>query len=211
MQKNIFRSGEIIIREGFVSGFLYYITNGSVKIERKDGSFFLSDGDFFGEEGVFAEKVAEYIATAVVETVVESYIESELDSFIDSHRDSAIRIFTKSVSLASSFCDVANSKNFQIRFLESLENLCFGTGSGMDGVTSIVSLATETGVKISELKKMIESIDSETILFDGTMVKVLDREGIRHLISLYSVEMYTELIPGQNVGLGVAGVPSWWL
>lgn len=211
MQKNIFRSGETIIREGFVSGFLYYIVKGSVKIERNDGSFFLSDGDFFGEEGVFTEKMAEYTATAVVETVTESYIESELDSFIDSHRDSALRIFTKAVALASSSCDVAKNRNFHMRFLESLENLCFGTGAGMDGVTSIVSLATETGIKISEIKRIIENMDNEIIMFDGTMVKVLDREGVRHLISLYSVEMYTELLPGKQKGLGTSGIPSWWL
>lgn len=77
-----YAAGEIIIRRDEIAPFLVRIRSGKVRFEMSGQCWDLSDGDFFGEEGVFLRKPAPYTASAGVETAVELLTESEAASYL---------------------------------------------------------------------------------------------------------------------------------
>ena len=66
-----FLPGETVVIAGELSPYLFLIKRGSVKLEREGETFFLSEDDFFGEEGCFFGKPALFSATAGEETLLQ--------------------------------------------------------------------------------------------------------------------------------------------
>jgi|GEM_PF-1368380 len=77
-----YAAGEIIIRRDEIAPFLVRIRSGKVRFEMPDQIWDLSDGDFFGEEGIFLKKPSPYTASAGVETTVDLLTEPEAASYL---------------------------------------------------------------------------------------------------------------------------------
>lgn len=81
MEKH-YAAGEIIIRRDEIASFLVKIRSGKVRFETSGARWDLSDGDIFGEEGVFLKKPSPYTAAAAIETTADLLTEPEAASFL---------------------------------------------------------------------------------------------------------------------------------
>lgn len=80
--EKIFSSGSVIVRRYEIAPFLMRIVSGKVSCEIPGRSWHLSDGDFFGDEGVLLKKPAPYTAYAAEETVITMMNETEASAFL---------------------------------------------------------------------------------------------------------------------------------
>lgn len=80
--EKLFSSGSVIVRRHEIAPFLMHIVSGKVSCEIPGRSWHLSDGDFFGDEGVFLKKPAPYTAYAAEETVISMMGETEAAAFL---------------------------------------------------------------------------------------------------------------------------------
>ncbi|HNT28188.1 MAG TPA: cyclic nucleotide-binding domain-containing protein [bacterium] len=80
--EKLFSSGSVIVRRHEIAPFLMRIVSGKVSCEIPGRSWHLSDGDFFGDEGVLLKKPAPYTAYAAEETVITMMNETEASAFL---------------------------------------------------------------------------------------------------------------------------------
>jgi len=96
-----FLPGETVVLAGKISPYLFLIKRGSVKLEGNGESFFLSDGDFFGEEGCFLGKPALFNATAGEETQLQFMDRTEAEEFFAGNAKAAFSLFIKNSARAN--------------------------------------------------------------------------------------------------------------
>ena len=90
-----FLPGETVILAGEVSPYLFLIKRGRVKLEGKGENFFLSEDDFFGEEGCFFGKPSQFSVTAGEETLLEFMESTEAEDFFAGDPKAAFKLFIK--------------------------------------------------------------------------------------------------------------------
>ena len=95
-----FLPGETIILAGEISPYLFLIKHGSVKLEGNGESFFLSEDDFFGEEGCFFGKPSEFSVTAREETQLQLMERDEAEEFFAGDPKAAFTLFIKNSARA---------------------------------------------------------------------------------------------------------------
>ena len=95
-----FLPGETVILTGEISPYLFLIKRGSVKLEGNGESFFLSEDDFFGEEGCFFAKPSLFNVTAGEETFLELMESAEAEEFFAGNPKAAFALFIKNSARA---------------------------------------------------------------------------------------------------------------
>lgn len=90
-----FLPGETVILAGEISPHLFLIKHGSVKLEGNGESFFLSEDDFFGEEGCFLGKPSRFSVTAREETQLQLMESAEAEEFFAGDPKAAFTLFIK--------------------------------------------------------------------------------------------------------------------
>ena len=73
-----FLPGETVLLAGDLSPYLFLIKRGSVKLEGNGECFFLSEDDFFGEEGCFFGKPSRFSVTVGEETLLQLMESAEI-------------------------------------------------------------------------------------------------------------------------------------
>ena len=96
-----FLPGETVILSGEISPNLFLIKHGSVKLEGNGESFFLSEDDFFGEEGCFFGKPAKFSVTAREETQLQLMESAEAEEFFAGDPKAAFALFIKNSARAN--------------------------------------------------------------------------------------------------------------
>lgn len=93
-----FLPGETVILTGGLSPFLFLIRRGRVKLEGKREPFFLSEDDFFGEEGCFLGKPSVFSVTACEETMLQLMESAEAERFFSENGEKAFVLFMKNAA-----------------------------------------------------------------------------------------------------------------
>jgi len=96
-----FLPGETIILAGEVSSYLFLIKRGRVKLEGNGESFFLSEDDFFGEDGCFFGKPSQFSVTAGEETLLQLMESTEAEDFFAGDPKAAFKLFIKNSARAN--------------------------------------------------------------------------------------------------------------
>jgi len=96
-----FLPGETVVLAGKISPHLFLIKHGSVKLEGNGESFFLSEDDFFGEEGCFFGKPSLFNATAREETQLQLMDRTEAEEFFADNAKAAFTLFIKNSARAN--------------------------------------------------------------------------------------------------------------
>jgi CRP-like cAMP-binding protein len=157
--KELFCSaGDLILSRNDISGSVYMIIRGKVRIEIESESFFLSDGDLFGEEGLFFNKLSPYNAVSVEETSIQVLNEEEARDHIFQNPEVSFTVFMKNFGRVwRNIRPFSKNSSSYIRVLEELIPYSESTDSGeVDAVAKI---------GISELAKVLK-IDPQSFLED---------------------------------------------
>lgn len=96
-----FLPGETVLLVGGISPYIFLIKRGRVKLEKNDESFFLSEDDFFGEEGCFFGKPAQFNVTACEETLLTLMDKDEAEDFFTKNGEAAFTLFIKNSARAN--------------------------------------------------------------------------------------------------------------
>lgn len=90
-----FLPGETVLLAGDLSPYLFLIKRGSVKLEGNGECFFLSEDDFFGEEGCFFGKPSRFSVTVGEETLLQLMESAEAEEFFAGNAKAAFSLFMK--------------------------------------------------------------------------------------------------------------------
>ena len=96
-----FLPGETVLLVGEISPYFFLIKRGRVKLENKSEVFFLSEDDFFGEEGCFLGKPAVFNVTACEETLLSIMEKDEAGEFFTNNGEAAFTLFIKTSARAN--------------------------------------------------------------------------------------------------------------
>lgn len=96
-----FLPGDTVVLAGEVSPYLFLIKRGRVKLEGNGESFFLSEDDFFGEEGCFFGKPSRFSVTAGEETLLQLMDSTEAEEFFTGDSKAAFTLFIKNSARAN--------------------------------------------------------------------------------------------------------------
>jgi CRP-like cAMP-binding protein len=116
-----FSVGDVIVeKDAFVPG-LFIVVRGRVKFEGERVGFFLSDGDVFGEEGVFLDKPSPFNLIAAEETIVEVLNKSEAEKYCIDNPKILFSLFVKNVSrLWGSYEKFSKDNEIYIKLIETI-------------------------------------------------------------------------------------------
>ena len=116
-----YAAGEMILRRDEISPFLMQIRTGKVRLETTTRSWYLSDGDFFGEESIFLRKPATYTAFASEETILDLLTESEAASFLAGNPAAALIAIQRNIARLHEPAPPLTTDNpFYLRLLRTL-------------------------------------------------------------------------------------------
>ena len=116
-----FSVGDVIVeKNAFVPG-LFIVVRGRVKFEGERAGFFLSDGDVFGEEGVFLDKPSPFNLIAAEETIVEVLSRSDAEKYCIDNPRILFSLFVKNVSrLWGSYEQFSKDNEIYIKLIETI-------------------------------------------------------------------------------------------
>jgi len=207
MEKD-YNSGEVIVKRGEISPYLYIILSGKVKIEESEKTYYLSEDDFIGEEGVFLKKPAQYTAIAAAETGVKLLKEGELETLLESGPDKILRIIRKSIAKRFDASDEFSEKNpLYISLLEIVEaSIPFNvnTTEMIKVDISLMSLTEKMQISIPSLKNLLsvaERIGDISISEDSSIFTKNSSELKSRISSLYQSLFFGEA-ESEKRGLG---------
>lgn len=159
MEKTL-SSGEIILRREDISPFLFSIVSGKVRIEKNDNIHYLSEGDFFGEEGAVLKKPAEYTAIAGDETVLALFKDEALEEFFSKNPEKAIRMVHKNIALSYDMsADFSDKSPAYIKLLNIISQFVPEKVSGGDDKiklsVSLMTLAEKMEMSIPSVRVLL--------------------------------------------------------
>lgn len=93
-----FLPGDIILMKGDFSPYFFLIRRGRVKFDNGKETFFLSEDDFFGEEGCFLGKPADFTSAACEETMLQLMKKDEAEQFLNENGHLAFTLFIKNAA-----------------------------------------------------------------------------------------------------------------
>lgn len=152
-----FQAGEIVLTKNEFTHNFYVVVRGRIKFEFDGRKFFLSDGDFFGEEGVFFNKANPFSAVAAEETKVQILDKNGAKEFISKNYEAVFSLF------------IRNSA----RFFDGIDPLSETNGTHMKTVEALLPYITksesdlpdcEAGISIEKLSSKLD-MSREKLLF----------------------------------------------
>lgn len=96
-----FQSGDLILEKGEISSFLFLIKHGRVKLDDGRRSFFLSEDDFFGEDGCFLGKPSAFSAAACEGTSLGLLESEEAEKLLSGNGEKAFSLFVRNAARMS--------------------------------------------------------------------------------------------------------------
>lgn len=116
-----FSVGDVIVEKNTFAPGLFIVVRGRVKFEGERAGFFLSDGDVFGEEGVFLDKPSPFNLIAAEETIVEVLDRSEAEKYCIDNPRILLSLFVKNVSrLWGSYEQFSKDNEIYIKLIETI-------------------------------------------------------------------------------------------
>ncbi len=170
-----YATGEIILRRGEISPFLHMVVKGKVRVEEPSGFFYLSAGDFFGEEGAFLRKPSPFTVLAGDETVLSLLRDADLEKAMGEQPELASRIVRKSVArVGEVFTETSPFSKGYVRALLHLLPHLEGEYEGYRRVDiSLMDLAENLGISLPSLRILLSEsrrfgdvrLEEETMIF----------------------------------------------
>lgn len=116
-----FSVGDVIVEKNTFAPGLFIVIRGRIKFQGEREGFFLSDGDVFGEEGVFLDKPSPFNLIAAEETIVEILSKNEAEKYCIDNPQILFSLFVKNVSrLWGSYEKFSKDNEIYIRLLETI-------------------------------------------------------------------------------------------
>ncbi len=116
-----FSVGDVIVEKNTFAPGLFIVVRGRVKFEGERAGFFLSDGDVFGEEGIFLDKPSPFNLIAAEETIVEVLNRNEAEKYCIENPQMLFSLFIKNVArLWGSYEKFSKDNEIYIRLLETI-------------------------------------------------------------------------------------------
>jgi CRP-like cAMP-binding protein len=207
MEKH-YAAGEIIIRRDEIAPFLVRIRSGKVRFETPDDRWDLSDGDLFGEEGIFLKKPSPYTAAAAIETTVELLTEPEAASFLAGTPAAALLAIQRNVARLHRPTGPLTADN--MRYMHLLALLLPHTVSHGDaGAFSKLSISLQDiAVLLETTPESVRMLLSEASLFGDLVLNEDDSisakgtEHLRNRIAAARNASYFPSGPTRRYGIG---------
>lgn len=116
-----FSVGDVIVEKNTFAPGLFIVVRGRVKFEGERAGFFLSDGDVFGEEGIFLDKPSPFNLIAAEETIVQILDKNEAEKYCIDNPQILFTLFVKNISrLWGSYENFSKNNVIYIKLLETL-------------------------------------------------------------------------------------------
>jgi CRP-like cAMP-binding protein len=116
-----FSVGDVIVEKNTFAPGLFIVIRGRIKFQGEREGFFLSDGDVFGEEGVFLDKPSPFNLIAAEETIVEIMNKNEAEKYCIDNPQILFSLFVKNVSrLWGSYEKFSKDNEIYIKLLETI-------------------------------------------------------------------------------------------
>jgi len=167
-----FQPGDTVLIKNELSTSFYIIIRGKIKCGIGEKTFFLSDGDFFGEEGVFFNKPNPFTITAAEETLIEVLDKDGAEEFIKTNQNAVFNIF------------IRNSA----RFFEGLEPVKSSTVSHIRIIEGIIPHVSETEGDSPQQPASI-NLDELSLMLD------MDPDKLSYLMNAFESLGYVKLSP----------------
>ena len=203
-----YQPGEIILAQNELSVSFFIIIRGRIKFEMKGRSFFLSDGDFFGEEGMFFNKPSPFTLIASEETQLQVLDKKEAREFILKNYDAAFNLFIRnSARFFEGIEPVADTSKAHIRIIEALMphvSASEGDFAEYAAKTDLTELAAHLEMDLEKLKILMESFESLGFVKLNPAGKILTagRSELAGLIKKYYREkVFCGADPSSGAGL----------
>ncbi|MFO7735304.1 MAG: cyclic nucleotide-binding domain-containing protein [bacterium] len=159
-----YSTGEIILRKGEISPFLYLIEEGRVKIDKPGETvFFLSVPDMFGEEGIILGKPSPYTAVAADESKMLLLKKNQLEEFFSTHPENTVRLIKKTVASSHDMDEnVCEDSRIYISvitiLLDSIDSDTLPTMETKVDM-SLIKLAERTTLSVPSLRKFFNETE----------------------------------------------------
>ncbi|MGI6393417.1 MAG: Crp/Fnr family transcriptional regulator [bacterium] len=207
MEKS-YRPGETVLMKGELSHNFFIIVRGKIKFELNKKPFFLSDGDFFGEEGVFFNKPNPFIVTAAEETQVQMLSKDEAKNFILKNPDAVFNMFIRNCARFSEGIEPVSDINpMHIKALEQIvPHLSQYEGDFPAYLTafSLEELAKTLQISTEELTALLQAVEPLGYLYCTPQgeIKAAGKNKISRLIKkYYSSKFFCEVKSGKGTGI----------
>jgi len=160
-KKRVFQKEELIVTEGSLSSTVYIILTGKVQVFRKDllnntvVITYLTDGDIFGEMGIFLDRKRSASVISVTEVVLAEFTNAEFVKALLEIPDLMYRLF-------QSFAQNLTQMNDKLNRMSELSVIKMLTGYFLISNLSDIQIPDKFTVSISELAKTL-NLSSEQV------------------------------------------------
>ena len=185
-----FSVGDVIVEKNTFAPGLFIVIRGRVKFEGKSAGFFLSDGDVFGEEGVFLDKPSPFNLIAAEETIVELLDKAEAEKYCTDNPKILFSLFIKNVSrLWGSYEQFSKDSAIYIKLLETLLPF-INVKEGLDPVheaeITVEKLAVRTKTSREQMFMILSAAENlKQIKISGNKIKTAGRDDIFQTLERY--------------------------
>lgn len=159
-----YQPGEIVLAKNEMSVSFFIIIRGRIKFETNGNSFFFSDGDFFGEEGIFFNKPNPFSLVAAEATQVQIMDKKEAKEFISKNHDAVFSLFIRnSARFFEGIESVSETSKSHISIIEGLMPFVPSSEGNLaehEARTDIGTLAGYLEMNTEKLKILFESFES---------------------------------------------------
>ncbi len=190
-----YQPGETVLIKNELSGNFFIIIRGRIKFELNGKRFFLSDGDFFGEEGVFFNKPNPFSVTAAEETQVQIFDRNEAKNFILHNHDAAFNMFIRnSARFSEGIEPVSDLSHVHIKILERITPFVShseGDFPEYEATTDIEKFSTMLQMTTDKMVNLLETVEPLGYVKLSSKGKILTsgKSRINKLIRRYYREM----------------------
>ncbi len=160
-KKRVFQKEELIVTEGSFSNAVYIILTGKVQVFRKDLLnnhviiTYLSDGDIFGEMGIFLDRKRSASVISVTEVVLAEFTNAEFVKALLEIPDLMYRLF-------QSFAQNLTQMNDKLNRMTELTVIKMLAGHFLTGQVKDLDLPDKVTVSIKELSTEL-NLSSEQV------------------------------------------------
>jgi len=205
MQKT-FSVGDVIVEKDTFASGLFIVVRGRVKFDGEREGFFLSDGDVFGEEGVFLDKPSSFNLIAAEETIVQLLDRNEAEKYCIDNPQILFSLFVKNVSrLWNSYEQFSSENEIYIKLIETIlpfvsENE--GNDPVFEAGITVERLSVKTKTSREQMFMILSAAENikQIKIFGGNKMKTVGKKEL-----LLTIENYYKNKYFKNVGSKGAG------